>query len=37
METFSFDFYPVIAFVIFLIIHMIIGKSTQAEGNESDF
>ncbi len=36
MGNFSFDFFPVIVFVIFLLIHMIVGKknsNAQPEGN----
>jgi len=39
METFNFDFYPIIAFIIFLIFHLVAGKknsNAQTEGNGSE-
>ena len=40
MESVNFDFFPVIVFVIFLFIHLIVGKkasNAQPEGNGSEF
>ena len=40
MENFSFDFFPVIVFVIFLLIHLIVGKNNsnaQPEGNGFEY
>jgi hypothetical protein len=40
MKSFNFDFFPLIVFVIFLVIHLIVGKKpskAQTEGNGSEF